>query len=164
MAALYKGKAASKGPYEKKNTKLSRVVNLTTFIFQSCCKPKRSERGACTGGLLRLRIGSVLATNAITAKVPASMSNTDGPPKEAIRTPATAGPITKERLRLNDQSIFAASRSGSSTRWGRALRDPTSVAGSSMPAKKVSRKSSHSSSKPNQYKMGIRPMMKVRML
>ena len=116
------------------------------------------------GGLLRLRIGSVLAASAITAKVPASINNTDGPPKAATRTPATAGPITSERLKLNDQSIFAASRSLSSTSSGRKLRDPTSVAGANMPAKKVSRKSSQSSSKPNQYRMGIRPMMSVRML
>ena len=49
--------------------------------------------------------------SAITAKVPASTSNTDGPPKDATKSPATAGPMTKERLRLNDQSIFAASKS-----------------------------------------------------
>jgi hypothetical protein len=33
----------------------------------------------------------------MTVKVPASMSSTDGPPKEATRSPATAGPTTRER-------------------------------------------------------------------
>ncbi len=111
--------------------------------------------------MLRLRTGSVIATSAITAKVPASMSNKDGPPKEATRIPAIAGPTTRERLRLNDHNIFAASRSLSSTKSGRILFAPTSVAGTNMPAKKVSRNSSHSLSEPNQYRIGIRPMMRV---
>src|SRR4030095_3009603 len=99
------------------------------------------------GGALRLKIGSVIATTAITAKLTASMNNTDGPPKEATRIPATAGPTIKERLTLNDHSMFAASRSLSSTSSGKTLRDPTSVAGTNMPANNHSRKSIHSSSK-----------------
>ncbi len=102
------------------------------------------------------------AAKAITAKVTASISNTDGPPKEATSTPATAGPIINERLMLNDHNILASSRSLSSTRSGRMLREPTSVAGTNSPTRNVSRKSSHSSSRPSQYKIGISPTMSAR--